>query len=268
MSTYFHGYTTTEFQRLQEQAEFLAPEIYPGLHLPQHGQLLEIGCGVGAQTRILSRLYPNVSICSLDRNAEEIARAGDWLERHPQLKDTIRFVCSEFENWQTETPFDAAFICWVLEHVPDPGALLKHAALQLRSGASIHITEVQNNSLFVYPRNAAFEKYWQVYNQRQLDLEGNPFVGARMRHWLKDAGFESIEVQAHLMLRDQTQPEALKAMLVYWWNLIESTGDALVEEGYLLANERAQARDAIFALQSHPEACFFYTFVQAEATRI
>ncbi len=268
MSDYFHGYTEKEFQRLLDQSAFLAPDIYQDLQLPKFGNLLEIGCGVGAQTRVLIETSPDLRICCLDRNPDQIERIKSWVKSNLELGKKIQCVCSEFEDWQADQLFDAAFICWVLEHVPDPATLINHAAKQLKPGASIHITEVQNNSLYIYPRNSAIETYWTRYCQRQELLNGDPYVGAKLRNWLFDAGFEKIQVRAHLMLRDRTQPEALRSMMDYWWNLMESVGDLMEAEGLINASERLAAKEAIFTFHLHPDACFFYTFVQAEAKRI
>lgn len=266
MSAYFHGYSEQEFDRLLAQSEFLANEIYLGVHLPEQGRLLEIGCGVGAQTRILSERFPGLSICSIDRNAQEIEQATLWQKQRPS-SSPIEFICTEFEQWDSIEKFDAAFICWVLEHVPDPQNLLRKAAQHLKSGACIHITEVQNNSLYLFPPSPAIMQYWEAYCARQLKLNGNPNVGAHLRNCLHAEGFDQIQVNAHLMLRDTTQVEELKAMMDYWWNLMESVGDALVEEGFLTTAQRKATFEEIQSFHVQEGACFYYTFVQAEACR-
>jgi ubiquinone/menaquinone biosynthesis C-methylase UbiE len=268
MSNYFHGYTEKEFNRLLEQSSFLGPDIYQNLHIPKNGTLLEIGCGVGAQTRILTRVSPDLKICCLDRNPDQIQLVQNWLNQNAQLSEQIQLVCAEFLEWNAEKQFDAAFICWVLEHVPDPASFIKHAALQLHSGASIHITEVQNSSLYLHPSNPAIENYWKAYCRRQEKLNGDPNVGAKIRNWLFDTGFEHIDIQAHLMLRDRTEPEELRLMMEYWWELMESVGDSMQDEGLISRSERDAAHEAIQHFHLHPDACFYYTFVQAEARKI
>ena len=50
---YLHGFTAEEQQRLLTQADFLAPWVFRDVRLPAAGALLELGAGVGAETRFL-----------------------------------------------------------------------------------------------------------------------------------------------------------------------------------------------------------------------
>ncbi|MEU6235421.1 methyltransferase type 11, partial [Kitasatospora sp. NPDC047058] len=47
---YVHGYSTTEAQRLGDQANTLAELLHGGTAYPAGSRVLEAGCGVGAQT--------------------------------------------------------------------------------------------------------------------------------------------------------------------------------------------------------------------------
>lgn len=62
MEKYLHGFNSEEQQRLMDQAGFLAPLIYPTVDFSACEHLLEIGSGVGAQTRVLLGLYPKLRI--------------------------------------------------------------------------------------------------------------------------------------------------------------------------------------------------------------
>jgi hypothetical protein len=54
----------------------------------------------------------------------------------------------------------------------------------------------------------------------------------------------------------------------YWWELMESVGDSMQDEGLISRSERDAAHEAIQHFHLHPDACFYYTFVQAEARKI
>ena len=53
MANYVHGFDPEEQLRLKVQAEFLAPMVYKEVDFSGSKHLLEVGSGVGAQTRIL-----------------------------------------------------------------------------------------------------------------------------------------------------------------------------------------------------------------------
>ena len=56
--TYVHGYTDRETQRLLEQSLILEKLLHEGTQYPEGSRILEVGSGVGAQTRILTTREP------------------------------------------------------------------------------------------------------------------------------------------------------------------------------------------------------------------
>lgn len=263
MSTYLHGYSRTEFERLRHQANFLAESVYPNLNIPKRGNLIEMGCGVGAQTHILLDRFPDLHITAIDRTPQQIAFAKEIIPE--TFNSRVDFICADLADYQAESPADAAFCCWMLEHVSDPLLILKQIRKSLKPNASIHITEVQNNSLQVFPRSADLEEYWNSYSRMQIDMQGDPFVGVKLRSYLHFAGFEEIVVKPQLMLFDLSNPELLDETCNYWWRLMDSAGDELVERGYISNEIREKTKTHLLNLKNQKNAVFSYTFIQAEA---
>lgn len=263
MSAYLHGYSRTEFERLQHQANFLADSVYSNLHIPQCGNLIEMGCGVGAQTRILLERYPDLHITAIDRTPEQIEFAKEIIP--DKYASKVDFICADLTDYKSTELADAAFCCWMLEHASDPASILKQIRNSLKPGASIHITEVQNNSLQVFPRCADLEDYWNAYSKMQIDMQGDPFVGVKLRWYLHSAGFEKIEIKPRLMLFDQSNPEALDETCNYWWRLMESAGEEMQQRGYITAEKRQNTGKHLLNLTHEKDAVFSYTFFQAEA---
>lgn len=50
---YLHGFSKTEQDRLREQAVFSEQTIYRDIDFSESKNIIEVGCGVGAQTEIL-----------------------------------------------------------------------------------------------------------------------------------------------------------------------------------------------------------------------
>ncbi len=65
-STYIHGFSASEQARLLAQADALASVVFGGLDLADARTLLEVGCGVGAQTRQLLMRWPHMHIHAID----------------------------------------------------------------------------------------------------------------------------------------------------------------------------------------------------------
>ena len=50
---YLHGYKNEEQDRLEKQASFLQESIFKNVTLENYSNLLELGCGTGAQSQII-----------------------------------------------------------------------------------------------------------------------------------------------------------------------------------------------------------------------
>jgi trans-aconitate methyltransferase len=93
MSAYLHGYSRTEFERLKHQADFLADSVYSNLYIPKKGELIEMGCGVGAQTRIILDRYSDLHITAIDRTPEQIEFAKEVIPN--AYTNRVDFVCAD-----------------------------------------------------------------------------------------------------------------------------------------------------------------------------
>jgi ubiquinone/menaquinone biosynthesis C-methylase UbiE len=260
MSEYLHGYTKQEYERLIHQAEFLKDLVYSKLDIPSEGLLLELGCGVGAQTQILLQKYPRLRIIAVDRSEEAIATAKLGMKQ--EYLSRVEFVCSDLSDFISPQPADAAFYCWMLEHANNPVALLKQASKSLKPGARVFLTEVQNNTLQVYPHNEYLERYWAAYNRMQLDYKGDPFIGIKLPGYLQEAGFRELNVTPCMFIYNQHDKSALKAICEYWWRLLNSAAEELIFKGYINAETRDLSREHLLNLHLHEKAVFSFTFVQ------
>ena len=75
MTNYVHGFDSEEQLRLTEQAAILAPMVYKEVDFSDCNELLEVGSGVGAQTRILLEKFPKLKITCVDSSAVQLAKA-------------------------------------------------------------------------------------------------------------------------------------------------------------------------------------------------
>src|SRR5690606_36823036 len=104
--------------------------------------------------------------------------------------------------------FDAAYICWVLEHVSTPSNVLNKVRRELRPGASIYIHEVMNHTFFLDPYSPNVWKYWMAFNDFQYEKAGgDPFVGAKLGNLLVAQGFRNIETKVKTWHFDNRKPD-------------------------------------------------------------
>ena len=63
---YLHGFSSVEQARLMKQARLLENTIFSHIDYTGARRLLEVGSGVGAQTEILLRRFPDVHVSCVD----------------------------------------------------------------------------------------------------------------------------------------------------------------------------------------------------------
>lgn len=162
---YLHGFTETEQNRLRVQAEFAEYTIFQNIDFSGVKNILEVGCGVGAQTEILLRRFPKVHVTGIDLNEKQLEAANTYMSAMPMTANRFNYYKMSADNLTFgPNSFDAAYLCWILEHVPNPAQVLSEVRRVLRSGAEIVVTEVMNSSFFLEPYSPNVWKYWMAFN--------------------------------------------------------------------------------------------------------
>jgi ubiquinone/menaquinone biosynthesis C-methylase UbiE len=266
---YLHGFSQTEQDRLRTQAEFAEFTVYQDINLENVKNLLEVGCGVGAQSEILLRRFPKIHLTGIDLNENQLQAAQKNLSSYPQFENRYDILKMNAENLDFDShSFDSAFLCWILEHVPSPLKVLAEVRRVLKSGAKIYVTEVMNSSFFLDPYSPNVWKYWMAYNDFQFANAGDPFVGAKLGNLLSAAGFQQVQTEVKTWHLDNRQPSKRKATIDFWADLLMSGAETLIKENIVDQELVDNARMELKKVAKDPNAVFFYSFMQAQARAI
>lgn len=262
---YIHGFDPTEQRRLIHQAEFLEQTVYSGVDLEYNRHLLEVGCGVGAQSKILMRRFPRLKIDGIDISKAQLEVANDYLKDEIQ-EHKIRLHRQDAQKFSLpKKDFDSAFLCWFLEHVPEPLEVLKRVRGHLKSGAKIYCTEVFNQTLFLQPYSPMYLKYWFEFNDLQWSLGGHPFVGGMLGNYLQAAGFIDIKTEIKAFHFDSREPERRKEFVEYFYNILLSAKDSLIKEGRVTPDMVKKMDREVEKVKKSKDSVFFYACMRATA---
>jgi ubiquinone/menaquinone biosynthesis C-methylase UbiE len=259
---YLHGYAGHEQERLYHQAAFLADAVHDRLPFRRCRHLLE----VGAQTEILLRRFPQLHVTGVDRSKPNLKRAQQHLGKLDFAKG--RFVLREASGETlpfTGDAFDGAFLCWILEHVEDPMRTLAEVRRVLRPGSPVVVTEVMNATFFLDPYSPNTLRYWRRFNDTQMALGGDPFVGAKLGNLLLANGYSDITTEVKTFHLDNRAPAERTEFLAYWTDLLLSGAPALAKDGRVSKETVDGMREELANVARDPDAVFFYSFVQARA---
>jgi ubiquinone/menaquinone biosynthesis C-methylase UbiE len=260
---YLHGYSVEEQDRLYKQARFLEKTIYENVDFSKQKEILEVGCGTGAQTEILLRRFPHLHIQGIDMSEAQIHRARTHLAHE--------FSRAKFDQGDashlpySENSFDGAFICWMLEHVQNPVAILKEVLRVTCANGVVYCSEVMNATFFVHPYSPATLQYWFQFNDHQWSLKADPFVGAKLANYLIEAGFQNVTTQVKTHHYDNRSPKMRKDFIEYWAELLLSGAPSLLEAGKVTQELVDEMKKELKALVSDHDVVFYYSWVQARA---
>lgn len=266
-AAYLHGFSPVEQARLVKQARLLESTIFNSIDYTGVKQLLEVGSGVGAQTEILLRRFPDLQVSCVDLNDAQLEAARQNLESMSWCQDRYRLQQADATNLPfASREFDAAFLCWVLEHVPSPARVLNEVRRVLSPGSPVYITEVMNSSFFLDPYSPNVWRYWMAFNDFQYDNGGDPFVGAKLGNLLLAGGYREVQTEIKTVHFDNREPGRRKTMIAFWEELLLSAAEQLVQAGRVTQDVVDGMRREMNDVQNDPNAVFFYSFVQARAT--
>ncbi len=268
---YLHGYSDDERERLHFQARFLEPVLHDRLPYRRRRRLLEVGSGVGAQTEILLRHFPDLHVTGVEINDEQLAESRRFLPTVPWASDADgkpRYTLVKGDATKLElepASFDGAFLCWVLEHVGDPARVLSEVRRMLAPGSPVVCSEVLNATFFIDPYSPDTLRYWTAFNEHQLALGGDPFVGAKLGNLLQSVGFRDVVTEVKSFHLDNRDPVERADFLAYWSDLLLSGAPALLGTKRVSEETVEGMRSELARVARDPNSVFFYAFIQARA---
>lgn len=265
MTDYIHGYTVKEQERLLLQNQHLSPFIYKNINLSGASNLLEVGCGVGAQMIYILRHYPNIHVTGVDISIEQVKQAEKNIIQAGIPENRFAVYHTNDFTHKYHNSFDSMLLVWVLEHIENPIQLLRDYKYFLKEKAIVYFTEVFNSSLYIYPSYESIINFWDAINKLQRKSGGNGNAGIHLWHYLKNAGYQNITRMVYPLLVDESDPVFKRKHFDYWKNLMLSSKDLLVANNMLSQSTFDQFIKDMDLVKNDPRGCFSYSIMQARA---
>ncbi len=262
---YIHGFTKDEQDRLYQQARVHEEVIFPQIDFGSAKSIIEVGSGVGAQTKILLERFPHLNIQCVDASKTQVARARQELENEMKSGRVKIDAGDALHLKYKDNAFDGAFICWLLEHVQNPVEILEEVKRVLKSGGVIYCNEVFNATFYVHPYSPATLKYWFEFNDQQWSLKGDPFVGGKLANYLMEAGFQNVSTKVLTHQYDNRMPKKRAAFIDYWTGLLLSGAKGLIDVGRVTPAIVKEMTRELQTLKDDPNSVIFYSWILARA---
>jgi len=264
--SYVHGYKGRENERLQDQAAALTELLHRDTNYPPGSAVLEVGCGVGAQTLILARRSPNARFISIDISRESIAQAKRRVDTAGLTNVTFQEADIFSLPYEAES-FDHIFVCFVLEHLSRPREALAILKRLLKSQGTITAIEGDHGSAFFYPDSAAAHSAIKSLIKVQEQAGGNALIGRQLYPLMVEAGFPDIHVSPRMVYVDGSRPELADAFTRKTFTaMIEGVHDSAITAGLIEPHQFGEGVKALYRA-AEPDGVFCYTFFKAVAIK-
>ena len=257
--TYVHGYHPREKERLEDQAGTLVDLLHADTAYPHGSLVLEVGCGVGAQTVTLAQRSPNARFLSVDVSADSIAEATRRVDGAGL--DNVGFQQADlFALPFAAESFDHVFVCFVLEHLSRPDAALAGLSRLLRPGGSITVIEGDHGSAYFYPDSPAAHAAIQCLVTLQREAGGNALIGRQVYPLMVAAGFGAVRVSPRMVYVDSSRPDLVDGFTLKTFTaMIEGIRESAIGAG-LIEPESFDVGVRDLRRTTEVDGVFCYTF--------
>jgi len=265
-NAYIHGYDQRENIRLQDQALTLVDLLHSDTSFPAESRVLEAGCGVGAQTGTLAKNSPNAYITSIDISETSVAEAKQRIES--EGISNVHFQQGNIFDLSFEPEsFDHVFVCFVLEHLPNPVEALSVLKKYIKPGGTITVIEGDHGSTYFYPDSEAAHKAIQCQVELQRRSGGNAMIGRELYPLIIKAGYEMVRVSPRMVYVDSSKPQLVEGFTKKTFTaMIEGVRAAAIEAGIIDQITFDKGIKDLYRAAEY-DGVFCYTFFKAVAEK-
>lgn len=263
---YVHGYHSRENIRLQDQAATLVELLHHDTTYPAGTEILEAGCGVGAQTIALARNSPQAHFTSVDISESSVLEARKKIEATGY--SNVSFQQGDIFRLPFEAEFfDHIFICFVLEHLAQPVEAILGLKKLLKVGGTITVIEGDHGSAYFYPDSEAAHKAIQCQVKLQKQAGGNANIGRELYPLLRKAGFGSIRVSPRMVYVDSSKPQLVDGFTKNTFTaMISGVRESSIERKLIDEKTFDEGITALYRT-TEEDGVFCYTFFKAVSTK-
>jgi ubiquinone/menaquinone biosynthesis C-methylase UbiE len=263
---YVHGYHPRENERLQDQAGTLVELLHSDTAYPPGSTVLEVGCGVGAQTVTLAQRSPDARFTSIDISPVSLAEAKRRVERADLTNVEFRQADIFALPFPNES-FDHVFVCFVLEHLARPLEALGILKTALKPGGTITVIEGDHGSAYFHPDSPAANEAIQCLVKLQHHAGGNALIGRKVYPLMVEAGFGAVHVSPRMVYVDSSRPELVEGFTKKTFTaMIEGVRESAIAAG-LIKPARFDAGIRDLYRTSEEDGVFCYTFFKGTARK-
>ena len=267
---YLHGSEPEEQRRLSMLNDLLNEGSLRALDLRGDERVLDVGCGLGQLSRAMARrLSRGGRVVGIERDPEQLAAAARLAAERGEdgLVELRRGEAADppltEEEWGS---FDVAHARFILEHVPDPQAVVAAMVRAVRPGGRVVLEDDDHDLLRLWPEVPSFARLWRAYVRTYDRLGNDPYVGRRMTAMLYAAGAAPVRNDM-LFFGSCAGNPAFAEMVGNFVGLVEGAPQEILAATTLTADELDSGLVDFKRWSLLPDAAMWYATCWAEGRK-
>lgn len=265
-SSYIHGSTEPEQERLSLLNRLLNASSLEAMRIRPGDRILDLGSGLGQFSRQMARAaQPGGLVIGIERDPDQIAKARDLSERADEEAgvrfrpgDVMELPLSDGE-WGS---FDLVHCRFLLEHLSDPPAVVAQMVRAARPGGRIVLEDDDHDTLRLYPPIPAVDRLWRAYFEAYGRLGNDPAIGRKLIALLASAGARPL-ANRKLFFGSCAGHRDFAAYIRNFHDVMAGARSQILDGGFP-ADELERATAELRAWAERPDAALWYATCWAE----
>ncbi len=267
---YLHGTQPQEQSRLSRLNDLLNQASLREMELRGGERILDVGCGLAQLTRAMARAAgPNGHVLGIERSPEQLAGAVRQAVAagEPELVELRQGEAHPLplrdEEWSS---FDVAHARFLLEHVPDPLAVVREMVRAVRPGGRVILEDDNHDVMRLWPESPGFGTLWSAYIRTYERLGNDPYVGHRLVSLLHEAGASPVR-NTWIFFGACAGHPMWEAYIENLVGVLDSARETMFTAGFLDPKYFAEGIAGLREWSHRPDAAIWFAISWAEGVR-
>ncbi len=182
-------------ERLRQQAQAvraIEAGILRSAGIQAGHDVLELGCGPGYVTDLLAELAPEGSLYAVEPSPTLLAQVEDNVRNKP-ARGLYPIQAYGDRLPIPDHSVDFSYTRFVLQHVPQPQAIVSEVYRVMRSGGRFCAVDSDDGLVVCFPEDTRVNQVLSAAQSAQADKGGDRFIGRKLQNMMTEAGFVNVK---------------------------------------------------------------------------
>jgi ubiquinone/menaquinone biosynthesis C-methylase UbiE len=203
-------------ERLRQQAQVIRgmeAGILRSAGIQSGHDVLELGCGPGFVSDLLSELAPEGSLYAVEPSSALLGQVEGNVRNKPARG------LFPIQAYGDHLPIlggsiDFSYARFVLQHIPRPETVVSEIYRVMRSGGHFCAVDSDDGLVVFFPEDPRVSQILHVAQTIQAEKGGDRFIGRKLQHMMVSAGFVNVKSRILALTSSELPFEALFNILM------------------------------------------------------